>query len=1478
MQQTDPKATLILDDGTVFEGYSFGYERPVAGEVVFNTAMTGYPESLTDPSYAGQLMTLTYPLIGNYGVPPQTFSNEGISTFMESDRIYADAIIISDYSHNHNHWNAVESLGSWLKREHIPGIYGIDTRTLTKRLRERGVMKGMITFAGAAHDGKISCEDISYEDINYVDCVSTKEIITYGAGEGKKKVVLVDCGIKHNIIRCLLGRNLTVVRVPWDYDFNTMEYDGLFISNGPGDPDTCEAAVRNIRKALSGDKPICGICMGNQLLAKAGGATIYKLKYGHRSHNQPVRLVGTDKCFITSQNHGYAVNSDTLGHEWEPLFVNMNDGTNEGIRHKTKPFFTSQFHPEACSGPTDTEFIFDLFAEALQTGQLRIGSELSGIPEQSPALSPAALRKVLVLGSGALKIGEAGEFDYSGSQALKAIKEEGIETVLINPNIATVQTSDGVADTVYFLPVTPFFVEKVIEKERPDGILLAFGGQTALNCGVALFRNGVLDKYNVRVLGTPVQAIMDTEDRELFVRKLDEINIKTIRSEAVDNIAGARRAASQLGYPVILRAAYALGGLGSGFCDNEDELNVLAEKAFSFSPQILVEKSLKGWKEVEYEVVRDRFDNCITVCNMENFDPLGIHTGESIVIAPSQTLTNSEYHKLRELSIRIIRHIGIVGECNVQYALDPESEDYRVIEVNARLSRSSALASKATGYPLAFVAAKLGLGYGLFDLRNSVTKTTSAFFEPALDYVVCKLPRWDLGKFHGVARELGSSMKSVGEVMAIGRTFEEVIQKGLRMIGQGMHGFVENSELVIQDTDKALNEPTDRRIFVISKAFRSGYTIDQIHDLTKIDKWFLRKLYNIILTAEELENMHSIEDIPDPLLRRAKEQGFSDFQIARAVFKDKMKATDFDKYQLKYDITDKVSLGEKAGLFVRQERKRRGILPVVRQIDTLAAEYPAQTNYLYLTYSGTENDVCYLGDKRSIVVLGSGAYRIGSSVEFDWCGVQALNTIRKEGWRSVMINYNPETVSTDYDMCDRLYFDELTFERVMDILELENPHGVIVSTGGQIPNNLACRLDRQQVNILGTTARSIDNAEDRHKFSAMLDRIGVDQPRWKELSRMEDIEQFVNEVGFPVLVRPSYVLSGAAMNVCSNKEELERFLKLAANVSKEHPVVVSQFIENAKEVELDAVAEKGEIIMYAISEHIEFAGVHSGDATIQFPAQKLYVETMRRIKNVSRRIAKELNISGPFNIQYLAKANEIKVIECNLRASRSFPFVSKVLKINFIDLATRVMLGLPVQKPTKNEFDLDYVGIKASQFSFSRLQKADPVLGVDMASTGEVGCIAIDTSDAILKSMLSVGYRIPEKSILLSTGTAKQKADMLDAVRLLSAKGYHLFATGGTHRFLQENGIDSTHVHWPSEEDKEPQALRLLHEKKIDMVVNIPRDLSVGELDNGYKIRRASIDLNIPLITNARLADAFITAFCTLSIHDLQIKSWKDYK
>ena len=1068
-------------------------------------------------------------------------------------------------------------------------------------------------------------------------------------------------------------------------------------------------------------------------------------------------------------------------------------------------------------------------------------------------------RKVLLLGSGALKIGEAGEFDYSGAQALKALREEGVESILLNPNIATVQTSEGMADRIYFLPVTPDFVERVIERERPDGILLAFGGQTALNCGVELYRSGVLERYGVDVLGTPVQAIMDTEDRELFVEKLNQIDVRTISSEAVENVDAALEVANRLGYPVIVRAAYALGGLGSGFCDNDSQLRELVEKALSFSPQVLVEKSLRGWKEVEYEVVRDRYDNCITVCNMENFDPLGIHTGESIVVAPSQTLSNDDYHFLRSLAIKIIRHIGIVGECNVQYAYDPESMDYRVIEVNARLSRSSALASKATGYPLAFVAAKLALGFGLFELTNSVTQCTSAFFEPALDYVVVKIPRWDLGKFHGVDRHIGSSMKSVGEVMAIGRTFEEALQKGLRMIGQGMHGFTGNRPSVVDDIEGALKSPTDRRVFVIADAMEHGMTVDRIHELTKIDRWFLYKLRNIVDTTSELRGFNNLEAVPENLIRKAKEQGFSDFQIARAILKSEM------------------GCAESAVLSVRNLRKTMGIVPVVKQIDTLAAEYPAATNYLYLTYNGYQNDVEYTGDHRSVVVLGSGAYRIGSSVEFDWCSVNALLTARKAGWRSVMINYNPETVSTDYDMCDRLYFDELTFERVMDILDLEMPHGVILSVGGQIPNNLAMRLDKENVNILGTSAQSIDNAEDRHKFSAMLDRLGIDQPRWRELTSFEDINRFIDEVGFPVLVRPSYVLSGAAMNVCSNRDELHQFLQLAANVSKQHPVVVTEFIQNAKEIEMDAVAQNGEIKVYAISEHIEYAGVHSGDATIQFPPQKLYVETMRRIKKVSSQIAAALNISGPFNIQFLAKNNDIKVIECNLRASRSFPFVSKILKINFIDLATRVMLGMPVERPAKSAFDLDYVGVKASQFSFSRLGGADPVLGVDMASTGEVACIGDDTNEAILKSLLAVGLRVPKKAVLLSTGTPKQKADMLEAAHMLHRAGLTIYATGGTCQFLHENGIPAIKVYWPSTPDSKPQALDLLHNREVDLVVNMPRNFTGTELSNGRQIRRAAIDLNIPLLTNSRLASAFIRAFTTIPVDKLEIKSWQEY-
>ena len=1442
---------LVLEDGTVFKGKSFGYEKPVAGEIVFNTAMMGYPESLTDPSYSGQLLTITFPLVGNYGVPSDKVEPNGISTFMESEKIQVSGLIVSDFSLDYSHWNAVRDLGDWLKSQQIPAITGVDTRELTKIVREKGTLKGKLVFP----DG----DDIPFinpDDENQVAKVSCKEVLTYGSG--KYKVVLVDCGVKNNIIRCLLRRDVTIYRVPWDYDFTNMEYDGLFISNGPGDPNYCIPTVEHIRTAMqkNPNKPIFGICMGNQLLAKASGATVYKLKYGHRGHNQPVSLVGTTRAFITSQNHGFAVDSKTLGKDWEPLFVNMNDGTNEGVCHKTKPYFSAQFHPEASSGPTDTEFFFDEFVKLMADPKYRPFAD-----EKREAFEgPRRYSKVLLLGSGALKIGEAGEFDYSGSQALKALKQEGIKTVLINPNIATVQTSEGVADKIYFLPVTPEFVEKVIEKERPDGIFLSFGGQTALNCGVALYRRGILEKYNVKVLGTPVQAVIDTEDREIFTERLSEINVKYIKSEAVTDLESAVTAANKLGYPVIVRAAYALGGLGSGFCDNDEQLRSLVEKAFTYSPQVLVEKSLKGWKEIEYEVVRDRYNNCITVCNMENFDPLGIHTGESIVVAPSQTLSNHDYHKLRETAIRIIRHIGIVGECNVQYAYDPNSDDYRVIEVNARLSRSSALASKATGYPLAFVAAKLGLGYGLPELKNSVTKSTSAFFEPALDYVVCKIPRWDLGKFHGVSRLLGSSMKSVGEVMAIGRNFEEAIQKGLRMIGQGMHGFVANKNLHADDLDEALSKPTDKRIFYIAQALHENYSVQRIHELTKIDNWFLLKLQNIVNEEHELAGYDKIEAVPDALLLYVKQLGFSDFQIARLV--TKCNDNDLDDVVLK----------------VRDYRKSRNIIPYVKQIDTLAAEYPAQTNYLYVTYDAIADDIEYAHDKRSVVVLGSGAYRIGSSVEFDWCGVNALNTIRKEGYRSVMINYNPETVSTDYDMCDRLYFDELTYERVMDILDKEDAFGVVVSTGGQIPNNLSVKLADAKVRLLGTQAVDIDRAEDRHKFSSMLDKLGIDQPRWSELTTLEDVDNFVDEIGFPVLVRPSYVLSGAAMNVCYDKVQLKNFLKLAASVSQKHPVVVSKFMTRCKEIEIDAVANKGDIVAYAISEHVEFAGVHSGDATTQFPPQKIYVETARRIKHIAKEIAKALHISGPFNIQFLAKENEIKVIECNLRASRSFPFVSKVLKINFIELATQIMLGMDVVKPEKSAFDLDYVGIKASQFSYARLQQADPVHGVDMSSTGEVGCIGDDFSEALLKSLLAVGYKMPKKKkVLISSGETKSKVDLLDASKMLQENGYEIFATDGTYKFLCENNVASTLVGWPDEQDYKLKALEMIENQEFDFVVNIPKNSTQRELENGFAVRRGSIDFNIPLFTNARLASAFIRSCCEMTFDDIKIKSWDEY-
>ena len=1068
------------------------------------------------------------------------------------------------------------------------------------------------------------------------------------------------------------------------------------------------------------------------------------------------------------------------------------------------------------------------------------------------------IKKVLVLGSGALKIGQAGEFDYSGSQALKAMKEEGIKTVLINPNIATIQTSEGIADQVYFLPITPYFVEEIFKKEQPDGILLAFGGQTALNCGTELYNKGILKKYNVQVLGTSVEAIMNTEDRDLFVKKLNEIEVKTPKSIAVENMDDAFNAAHTIGFPLIIRSAYALGGMGSGFCNNEEELKALAENAFSYSPQILVEESLKGWKEIEFEVIRDKNNHCFTVASMENVDPLGIHTGESIVVAPTCSLDNKELTMLQELSCKIIRHLDIVGECNIQYAFNSETDDYRVIEVNARLSRSSALASKATGYPLAFVAAKLALGYTL-DQIGEMGTSNSAYVAPSLDYLICKIPRWDLSKFVGVSRRIGSSMKSVGEIMAIGKSFEEIIQKGLRMIGQGMHGFVGNTDLTFDNLDDELANPTDMRIFAVAEAFDRGYSIDRLHELTKISPWFLEKLQNIHNFKLKLESYDHIEDIPQEVLSEAKRLGFSDFQIARFV-------------------ENPAGNLETESIRVRNLRKKMGILPSVKRIDTVASEHPDLTNYLYLTYDGSDHDIPYYKNDRSVVVLGSGAYRIGSSVEFDWCSVNAIQTARKLGYKSIMINYNPETVSTDYDMCDRLYFDELSFERVLDVIDLESPNGVVVSVGGQIPNNLAMKLHRQQVPILGTSPISIDRAENRNKFSLMLDQLGIDQPAWKELTSMDDIKAFVENVGFPVLVRPSYVLSGAAMNVCHDMEGLKEFLALAAHVSKEYPVVVSKFMQDTKEIEFDAVAQNGEIVEYAISEHIEFAGVHSGDATLVFPAQKIYFETARRIKKISRQIAKELNICGPFNIQYMAKNNDVKVIECNLRASRSFPFVSKVLKRNFIETATRIMLNAPYTQPDKSAFDVDCIGVKASQFSFARLQNTDPILGVDMASTGEVGCIGDDFNEAMLTAMLAVGYDIPKKNVMVSSGSARSKVDLLDGCRMLYEKGYQIYATAGTRKFLVENGIDNAiEVSWP-DEHRDNNVMDMIAGHAFDLIINVPKNYTKHEMTNGYKIRRAAIDHNIPLITNARLAGAFIESFCAVSLQNIPIKSWKEYK
>lgn len=1423
----DVKAQLVLEDGTVFCGTSFGAEHSVSGEVVFNTGMVGYPESMTDPSYHGQILVLTYPLIGNYGVPPDELDEYGLPRNFESGKIQVAAIVIADYSHGYSHWNSQKSLGGWLREHGIPALCGIDTRALTKRIREKGVMLGKVII-----DGK----DVLMDDPNkrnLVAEVSTREVRTFGSGS--IRIVAVDCGIKSNIIRCFLNRGVSVKLVPWDYDFSQEEYDGLFVSNGPGDPSMCTETIAHLRHTLNREKPVFGICLGNQLLALAASARTYKLRYGNRGQNQPCIDTTTNRCYITPQNHGYAVDHATLPAGWKQYFINANDGTNEGIYHETKPFFGVQFHPEAKGGPTDTEFLFEKFL-----AMVRQASEAIVAPAAQESPAKWDIQKVLVLGSGGLSIGQAGEFDYSGSQCIKALKEEGIKTVLVNPNIATIQTSKGLADRVYFLPVTPEVVVRVIEKERPDGILLTFGGQTALNCGIELHRQGVFERCNVRVLGTPIEAIIATEDREVFAKKLREKGLRVPPSISAATVSEAVIAAGKIGYPVIIRAAYALGGLGSGFADTEDALVELAARAFSQTSQVLVEKSLKGWKEIEYEVVRDSRDNCITVCNMENFDPLGIHTGDSIVVAPSQTLSNEEYHRLRAIAIETVRLLGVIGECNIQYALDPNSEGYYIIEVNARLSRSSALASKATGYPLAFVAAKLALDISLTDIRNSITKTTTACFEPSLDYIVVKFPRWDLKKFNRVSRQIGSSMKSVGEVMAIGRRFEEAMQKAIRMVDPAFDGF---SMVDIGDLDEELRAPSELRIFAIAAAMKRGYSVEEIYALTSIDRWFLYKLKNIVDFEQKLDGLAVL---PGDVLLEAKRLGFSDRQIARCIRGSERE--------------------------VRLLRKENGIVPCVKQIDTLAAEFPAQTNYLYVTYNGSEDDVGF--DEHGIMVLGGGAYCIGSSVEFDWCAVGCIRALRDLGYRTVMVNYNPETVSTDYDECDRLYFEELSLERVLDIYEKECVRGVIVSVGGQIPNNLALPLHGEGVRILGTSPEMIDCAEDRFKFSRLLDSIGVDQPAWEELSSLDEARRFCRDVGFPVLVRPSYVLSGAAMNVAYTGEDLGKFLGRAASVSREHPVVISKFITGAKEIEMDAVARGGEVVAYAISEHVENAGVHSGDATLVLPAQKLYVETIRRIKGITRMIAKALDISGPFNIQYLAKDNDIKVIECNLRASRTFPFVSKTCNLDFIMLATRVMVGEKVGPVEKSVFDIDYVCIKAPQFSFTRLHGADPVLGVEMASTGEVACFGENRYEAFLAALLSTGFKLPKKNILLSTGPIEQKVEFLEHARKLSERGFILFASHGTAVFLSEHNVPVHSLYWPLDK-KQPNIWDYLSEGKIDLVINIPKSYEKEELTNGYLIRRRAVDFSIPLITNINCAKLFVEAL--LDHRGISAKSWDEY-